>query len=93
MSTRILDEIKSRETGVAQVETQTEVHEVDQVSVDRMLDQALVADSPQVSAWTKVGRGLVAFYDWVSGPAMTDRERIQHKVYETAAIRSFQGQI
>ena len=93
MSTRILDEIKNREAGVALVETQTEVHEVDEVSVDRMLDQALVADSPQVSAWTRVGRGLVAFYEWVSGPAMSDRERIQRQVHETSAIRSFRGEI
>ena len=47
MSTRIFEETKGSEAIVAQVETQTEVHEVDQVSVDRMLDQALVADSPQ----------------------------------------------
>ena len=93
MSTRILDEIKSREAGIALVETQAEVHEVDQVSVDRMLDQALVADSPQVSAWTRVGRGLVAFYEWVSGPAMSDRERIQRQVHETSTIRSFRGEI
>jgi hypothetical protein len=93
MSTRILDEIKSREAGVALVETQTEAHEVDEVSVDRMLDQALVADSPQVSAWTKVGRSLLAFYGWISGPAMTDRERIQRQVYESLAVRSFRGQI
>ncbi len=93
MSTRILDEIKGRETSVAQVAEQTEVHQVDQVSVERMLDEALVADSPQVPAWTRVGQGLLAFYDWVSGPGMTDRERRERDVFETSAVRNFRGEI
>ena len=93
MSTRILDEIKGRETSVAQVAEKTEVHELDQVSVDRMLGEALGADSPQVHAWTKVGQGLLAFYDWVSGPGMTERERLDREIFETSAVRNFRGEI
>ena len=93
MSTRILDEIKGRETSVAQVEAQTEVHEVDQVSVDRMLDEALGADSKKVHLWTRVGRGLLAVYDNISGPAISDRDRRQQQMFETSAIRLFRGEI
>ena len=104
MSTRILEQIKGRETSVAQVQEkadsvtpvspqETEVHELDQVSVDRMLVDALGADSSQVPTWTRVGRGLVAFYDWISGPGMTERERLHREVFETSAIRNFRGEI
>ena len=94
MSTRILEELKSNETGVAQVDEKTEVHEVDHVSVDRMLAEALgTDDSPKVHAWTKVAQSLLAAYDWISGPGMTDRERVQREVFETSAIRSYQGGI
>ena len=94
MSTRILEELKSNETGVAQVDEKTEVHEVDHVSVDRMLVEALGADdSPKVHPWTKVAQSLLAAYDWISGPAMTDRDRNQREVFETSSIRSFRGEI
>ena len=31
--------------------------------------------------------GVVAVYDWVSGPAMTEQERRQHQLHETEGIR------
>ena len=31
--------------------------------------------------------GVVAVYDWVSGPAMTEQERRQHVLNETEGIR------
>lgn len=33
--------------------------------------------------------GVLAVYDWVSGPAMTEQERIQHRLAETEAIRRY----
>ena len=31
--------------------------------------------------------GVVAAYDWLSGPAMTEKERTEHKLAETEPIR------
>ena len=33
--------------------------------------------------------GVMAVYDWVSGPAMTEQERTQHRIAETEPIRRF----
>lgn len=33
--------------------------------------------------------GVLAVYDWVSGPAMTEQERTQHRLAETEPIRRF----
>ena len=33
--------------------------------------------------------GVLAVYDWVSGPAMTEQERTQHRLAETDPIRRF----
>ncbi len=33
--------------------------------------------------------GVMAAYGWVSGPAMTEQERIQHRLAETEPIRRF----
>ena len=33
--------------------------------------------------------GVMSVYDWVSGPAMTEQERIQHQIVETEPIRRF----
>ena len=35
----------------------------------------------------KVESGVAAVYDWMSGPAMTEQERMQHRLQETEAIR------
>ena len=35
----------------------------------------------------KVEAGVATVYDWVSGPAMTDRERMQHELQVTEPIR------
>ena len=32
---------------------------------------------------------VMAVYDWVSGPAMTEHERIQHRLVEIEAIRRY----
>ena len=31
--------------------------------------------------------GIVAAYDWLSGPALSEKERAEHKLIETEAIR------
>ena len=31
--------------------------------------------------------GVVAAYDWLSGPAMTEKQRTEHKLAETESIR------
>ena len=31
--------------------------------------------------------GVVAAYDWLSGPPMSEKERTQHRLFETDAIR------
>ena len=31
--------------------------------------------------------GVVAAYDWLTGPPMTEKERIQHQLYESEGIR------
>ena len=31
--------------------------------------------------------GVVAAYDWLTGPAMTEKERAEHKLAETEPIR------
>jgi hypothetical protein len=31
--------------------------------------------------------GVVAAYDWLSGPAMTEKQRVEHKLAETEPIR------
>ena len=33
--------------------------------------------------------GALTVYDWVSGPAMTEQERTQHRLAETEPIRRF----
>ena len=33
--------------------------------------------------------GVLAVYDWVSGPAMTEQERTQHRLAETEHLRRF----
>ena len=33
--------------------------------------------------------GLTAVYGWVSGPPMTEQERIQHRLIETEPLRRF----
>jgi hypothetical protein len=38
---------------------------------------------------TWIGNGVVAFYDWLSGPAMTEQERIQSQI--TAAEQERRG--
>lgn len=35
--------------------------------------------------------GVVAAYDWLTGPAMTDRQRMEHKLAETEGIRRVKG--
>ena len=35
----------------------------------------------------KMEAGVMAAYDWVSGPAMTELERTQHRLEETEPIR------
>ena len=37
----------------------------------------------------KLETGVVAVYDWVSGPAMTEQERTQHRMAESEPIRRF----
>ncbi len=33
--------------------------------------------------------GALAAYNWISGPAMTEQERTQHRLAETEPIRRF----
>ena len=33
--------------------------------------------------------GALAAYNWVSGPAMTEQDRVQHKLAETEFLRRF----
>lgn len=35
--------------------------------------------------------GLIAAYDWISGPPMSDLQRDQQKVYESEGIRRYYG--
>ena len=35
--------------------------------------------------------GIVAAYDWLTGPAMSEKERVQHKLAETESIRRTGG--
>ena len=35
----------------------------------------------------KMEAGVAAAYNWVSGPAMTEQERTQHRLQETEPIR------
>ena len=35
--------------------------------------------------------GVVAAYDWLSGPPMSEKERTQHRLYETDGIRRAGG--
>jgi hypothetical protein len=35
--------------------------------------------------------GIVTAYDWLSGPAMSEQERSQHKLQETEATRRTSG--
>lgn len=37
----------------------------------------------------KMEHGVVAAYNWVSGPAMTEHDRVQHKLAETEYLRRF----
>ncbi len=36
-------------------------------------------------------QGVVAAYDWLSGPPMSEQQRAQHKLYETDSIRRLNG--
>ena len=33
--------------------------------------------------------GVTAAYNWVSGPAMTEQDRAQQRIFETEALRRF----
>ncbi len=33
--------------------------------------------------------GLAAAYNWVSGPAMTEQDRVRHQLIETEPLRRF----
>ena len=35
--------------------------------------------------------GVVAAYDWLSGPPMSERQRIEHKLAETESLRRPSG--
>ena len=35
--------------------------------------------------------GVVAAYDWLSGPAMSERQRTEHKLAETESLRRVIG--
>ena len=35
--------------------------------------------------------GVVAAYDWLAGPASTEKDRVQHKLDETQATRRTDG--
>ena len=37
----------------------------------------------------KMEAGLMAAYDWVSGPAMTEQDRAQHRLVETEPLRRY----
>jgi len=37
--------------------------------------------------------GMVAAYDWLSGPPMSEKQRAQRKLIETETLRSTSGQI
>ncbi len=39
----------------------------------------------------KLGHQIVAIYDWLSGPPMTEHERITREVSATEAIRQLGG--
>ncbi|MFQ6028795.1 MAG: hypothetical protein ACE5Q6_15030 [Dehalococcoidia bacterium] len=103
MSTKIIEEHKSSETGIAQAKDEsgavalvdspeTKVHKLNQAAVDRMLEEALGSEE-KTHGWAKVTRGLIAFYDWLSGPGMTDQERIRRELAETVTIRNYRGEI
>ena len=34
-----------------------------------------------------MGDGVVAAYDWLTGPAITEKQRVEHKLSETEPIR------
>ena len=40
----------------------------------------------------KLGHQIVAIYDWLSGPAMTEHERITRELVESEALRQVGGQ-
>ena len=40
----------------------------------------------------KLGHQIVAIYDWLSGPAMTEQERISRAVVESETLRQVGGQ-
>jgi len=37
--------------------------------------------------------GIVAAYDWLPGPAMSEKERAEHKLRETENIRRTNGYV
>jgi hypothetical protein len=37
----------------------------------------------------KIFRGLVLGYDWLTGPAMSDQERLNHELAATEPLRHF----
>ena len=54
------------------------------------LFQEVAADSPlasQENLPVRIARSLMAFHDWLSGPAMTDRDRRSRVVAETGPGR------
>ena len=50
----------------------------------------LAADSApahEESAAGRIAQGIIAFYDWLSGPAMSDRDRLLRKIRATRPRR------
>ena len=41
------------------------------------------AHVPKNAVLAVVGRQVLALYDWISGPPMTERDRIKHYIVET----------
>jgi len=35
----------------------------------------------------QMGDGVAAAYDWLTGPAITEKQRVEHKLAETEPIR------
>ncbi len=62
----------------------------EEVTIAHVQEERLAAAEDPAEVWAaprkealpvRIARGFLAFYDWLSGPAMTDRERVYRDIF------------
>ena len=70
-------------------------HEIEATAAVRAAEELLSDTRPDLSSVepkdnlaAKFAKALLTFYDWLSGPAMTNRDRLRREIAETGPMSS-----